>query len=117
MPVTIIGLAIGKGLQGLNPMRMVRSIAATAAHYVFLYCIVLVYAGLVGIALTQMLAYTGQSIADVYRKGIEQTAGSMAMGVVFWGLLMAGSFYGQYVLGRILGLFAREYQFKLAYTS
>lgn len=117
MPMTLIGLAIGKGLQGLNPMRMLRSIAGTAANYVFLYCIVLVYAGLVGIALTQMLAYTGQSIADVYRKGIEQTAGSMAMGVVFWGLLMAGSFYGQYVLGRILGLFAREYQFKLAYTS
>ncbi len=117
MPITIIGLATGKGLQGLNPMRMVRSIAGTAPHYVFLYCIVLVYAGLVGIALTQTLAYTGQSIADVYRKGIEQSAGSMAIGVVFWGLLMAGGFYGQYVLGRILGLFARQYQYKLAYTS
>jgi DNA-directed RNA polymerase subunit RPC12/RpoP len=117
MPITIIGLAVGKGLQGLNPVRMVRSIASTAPNYAFLYCIMLVYAGLVGIALTQTLAYTGQSIADVYRKGIEQSAGSMAIGVVFWGLLMAGGFYGQYVLGRILGLFAREYQFKLAYTS
>jgi hypothetical protein len=30
---------------------------------------------------------------------------------------MAGSFYGQYVLGRILGLFAREFQYSLSYAS
>lgn len=117
MPITIIGLAIGRGLQGFNPMRAVRSIAATGFHYFFLYCIVLIYAGLVGVALTQTLAYTGQSIADVYRKGIEQSAGNMAIGVVFWGLLMMGGFYGQYVLGRILGLFAREFKWKMAYSS
>jgi hypothetical protein len=117
MPITIIGLASGQGLQGLNPMRAVRSIAASGFHYFFLYCIVLVYAGLAGVALAQTLAYTGQSIADVYRKGIEQSAGSMAIGVVFWGLLMMGGFYGQYVLGRILGLFAREFKYKMAYSS
>ena len=41
----------------------------------------------------------------------------MAIGVVFWGLLLAGGFYGQYALGRILGLFARDFHYKLAYTS
>jgi hypothetical protein len=117
MPITIIGLATGRGLQGLNPMRMLRSIGGTITHYIFLYCIVLVYAGLMGIAFTQTLEYTGQSIVDVYRKGIEQGAGSMAIGVVFWGLLLAGSFYGQYALGRILGLFAREFHYKMSYAS
>lgn len=117
MPMTIIGLAIGRGLQGLNPMRAARSIASTAAHYLFLFCIVLVYAGLIGIAVVQMLDFTSQSIVDVYKKGIEQSVGSMALGVLFWGLLLAGSFYGQYVIGRILGLFAREFKYKLAYQS
>jgi hypothetical protein len=117
MPITIIGLATGAGLQGLNPMRMCRSIAGTVAHYVFLYCIMLVYAGLMGVAVVKAIEVTGQTIADVYRKGIEQSVGSMALGVVFWGLLMMGAFYGQYVLGRILGLFAREFKYKMAYTS
>ncbi len=117
MPITIIGLAVGRGLQGLNPMRAARSIASTAVHYIFLFCIVLVYAGLIGIAVVQMLDFTSQSIADVYQKGIEQSVGSMALGVVFWGLLLAGSFYGQYVIGRILGLFSREFKYKLAYQS
>jgi predicted RNA-binding Zn-ribbon protein involved in translation (DUF1610 family) len=117
MPITIIGLASGTGLQGLNPMRMCRSIAGTVGHYIFLYCIMLVYAGLMGVAVVKAIEVTGQTIADVYVKGIEQSVGSMALGVVFWGLLMMGGFYGQYVLGRILGLFAREFKYKMAYTS
>ena len=117
MPMTIIGLATGTGLQGLNPFRIVRSIASTALHYGFLYCIVLIYAGLIGISVVTMIGYTGEAIVSVYRQGFNQGAGQMALGVVFWGLLLAGGFYGQYVLGRILGLFAREFQYKLAFTS
>lgn len=117
MPISIIGLATGKGLQGLNFFRMFRSIGGTFANYIFLYCIVLVYAGLMGLAVVVMLDYTGTSIVSVYKQGIEQSAGKMALGVVFWGLLLAGGFYGQYVLGRILGLFARDFKYKMAYTS
>lgn len=117
MPMTIIGLATGSGLQGLNPLRVVRSIAGTVTHYGFLYCIMLVYAGLIGIAVFTMIGFTGQAIVNVYKQGFDQGAGQMAMGVVFWGLLLAGGFFGQYVLGRILGLFAREFQYKMAFTS
>lgn len=117
IPMTIIGLAVGQGLQGLNPLRMVRSIASVSFHYMFLYCIVLVYTGLIAVAGLTMVGYTGEAIVSVYKNGLEQGAGEMALGVVYWGVLMAAGFYAQYVLGRILGLFAREFKYQMAYTS
>lgn len=117
IPMTIIGLAAGNGLQGLNPLRIVRSIASTGLHYGFLYAIMLIYVGLMSIAVLTMIGYTGETIVKVYKLGMDQGAGPMAMGVVFWGLLLAGGFFGQYVLGRILGLFAREFQMRLSFRS
>lgn len=117
IPMTIIGLATGAGLQGLNPFRIVRSIAAVAMHYAFLFCIMLVYTGLIGVAVFTMIGYTGDAIVKVYKLGFNQGAGPMAVGVLFWGLILMAGFYGQYVLGRIMGLFAREFQLRLAFTS
>ncbi len=86
MPMTIIGLATGAGLQGLNPFRIVRSIAAVVAHYFFLYCIMLVYAGLIGVATVTMIEYTGDAIVKVYKLRSGPGSGSDGDG----GILLGG---------------------------
>jgi len=117
VPMTIIGMGMGRGLQGLNPIRTVQSILGTISHYIFLYCIVLVYASLYGVAVAVMLDYSGKSIMDLVQHGIEQGVPRVVLGVVAWGLLVGVGFYGQIVLGRILGLFARTFERHLAFES
>jgi len=117
VPMSIIGMATARGFQGLNPFRVVRSIINTLGHYIFLYCIVLVYAGLYGVAVAAMLDYSGQTVVELIQSGLDQGLPKVALGVAVWALLIGAGFYGQYVLGRLLGLFARTFGHRLAFES
>ena len=56
-------------------------------------------------------------ISELIQSGLDQGLPKVALGVAVWALLIGAGFYGQYVLGRLLGLFARTFGHRLAFES
>ena len=113
IPMNLIGLASGRSIDGLNPVRVVRSIAAVPAHYTFLFLIVVLYAGLYTGVMLAVMSWAGTAILDAARHGIQKGLVSMCMGLAAWAVVIGAGFFATYSLGRILGLFARTYKEKL----
>jgi hypothetical protein len=113
VPMNMIGLASSTALDGLNPMRVGRSIGRLFGHYLFLFLIVLIYLGLnVGIMFAVM-SWAGPVIQDAARRGMEAGIGKVLGGIGAWGVVIGAAFYFAYCIGRVLGLFCRTYRDKI----
>jgi hypothetical protein len=113
IPMNLIGLASGHSIDGLNLIRVVRSIAAVPAHYTFLFLIVALYVGLYTGVMAAVMSWAGNAILNAARHGIQKGFVAMCMGLAAWAVVIGAGFFATYSLGRILGLFARTYKEKL----
>ncbi len=113
VPMQLIGLASGRSLDGLNPVRVFRSIVAVAGHYCFLFLIVLMYLGILLGVTVGVMDWAGGAIVKAARTGIQQGLAPMGMGLLAWAAVIGLGFFISYSLGRVLGLFARTFKDKL----
>ena len=113
IPMNLIGLASGRSIDGLNPVRVIRSIAAVPAHYVFLFLICLLYLGMYTGVMVGVISWAGGAILDAARYGISKGLTATGMGLAAWAVMIGLGFFVSYSLGRIVGLFARTYKDKL----
>jgi hypothetical protein len=110
VPMNMIGLSSSHALDGLNPVRTFRSIGRVGGHYFFLFLIMLLYLGMYigGVAL--VMKWAGPAIMDAANKGMEVGFFKMLGGPIAWCVLIGLGFYFSYMIGRVLGLFARSYK-------
>jgi hypothetical protein len=118
IPMNLMGMALGTVPQAINPVRVLRSVAQTHAHYVFLVMVVSVYGVFFGGAFWTIvhdwfLPRIGGLAAGARTGDLVQ----VAMALATWGLVMAFYFYGTYVLARLHGLFTRSFRRELAFGT
>ncbi len=113
VPMNIIGLSSGRLREGFNPYRILRSIAQTGTHYIFLFLIVciylMVYLGILGWAIGWASDKVLYAIESYAKEGPQEFA-AVVLGLVAWAVLIAVGFYFAYVMGRVLGLFTKSYK-------
>jgi hypothetical protein len=110
VPMNIIGLSSGHAMDGLNPVRVFRSIGRLLGHYIFLFLIVLLYLGMYIGLMVAVLSWAAPIIMASATKGLGAGFVHMLMGVAAWAVVMGLGFYFAYSVGRILGLFSRTYR-------
>jgi predicted Zn finger-like uncharacterized protein len=113
VPMNLIGLASGRSIDGLNPVRVLRSIAGVGGHYAFLFLIAVFYLGVYMGIVSGVMGWAGGAILNAVRYGIQHGIQTLAMGLLAWAVVIGLGFFISYSLGRILGLFARTYKDKL----
>jgi len=110
VPMSIIGLASSNALDGLNPIRVTKSILATHGNYVFLFLVNLLYFGFyIGIMIA-VLSVAGSAILNTAKEGLGAGVLPMLGGLLAWAVVLGLGFYFAYSIGRILGLFTRTYR-------
>ncbi len=115
IPMNLIGLASGSMSNGLNPVAVVTSIAHTIGHYIFLYLLVLLYSGIyIGLMLAA-LSWALPKMMEASQKGADAGMLNLLGAVLAWSVLVGLGFYFAYLLGRVLGLFARTFKKKLTF--
>ncbi len=115
VPMNVIGLASSNTWDGFNPYKIGKSVAQTVGHYMFLFLIVCLFLMLYTGLMTLVMSWAGKAIFNAMEHGIEQGLVPVLIGLGAWSVLIGAGFYFAYVLGRILGLFARSYREKLAF--
>lgn len=110
VPMNMIGLSSSHALDGLNPVRVFRSIGRLAGHYIFLFLIVLLYLGMYIGGTALLMQWAGPAIMDAANKGLDIGFVKMLGGPLAWSVLIGLGFYFAYSIGRILGLFCRSYR-------
>lgn len=115
IPMNMIGLASGSMANGLNPAGVVVSIGKLIGHYIFLYLIVILYLGLYAGLMIGAMQWAMPQMMEAARQGIQAGLLKLVLSVVAWSALIGLGFYFAYMVGRILGLFARTYQKRLAF--
>lgn len=115
VPMSLVGMASGGVMEGMNPVKVIMSIARTAGHYTFLFCLDCLYIALYAAAMSALIQWTGRIIVDLVRKGGDPSIASLSVGLLLWGFLIGVGLYFAYVMGRLHGLFARAFRDKLAF--
>jgi len=110
IPMNVVGLSGSHALDGLNLVRVGRSIGRVIGHYVFLFLIVLIYLGIYIGVMYAVMNWAGPAIMQAVREGIKVGYLNVLGGVGAWSVVMGAGFYFAYSIGRILGLFARSYK-------
>ncbi len=110
IPMNLIGLALGEIGQALNPVNVLKSIGKTHVHYLFLVIMLCVYGTICGAAFFGILTWFLPKVDAMAQGAGSGELGSVALGLLAWGLVMGFTFYSMYALGRIHGLFARTYR-------
>lgn len=110
IPMNLIGLALGEIGQALNPVNVLKSIGKTHIHYVFLVLMLCVYGTICAAAFFGILQWFLPKVDAMAVGAGEGQLGSVALGLLAWGLVMGFVFYSMYALGRLHGLFARTYR-------
>ena len=110
VPMNMIGLASSHAMDGLNPVRVARSIGRLFGHYLFLFLIVLIYLGLNFGVMFAIMSWAGPAIQDAAQKGMEAGLVRVLGGIGAWGVVVGAGFYFAYCIGRVLGLFCRTYR-------
>jgi len=117
LPMNLVGLATGSILGALNPVRIVRSIIATHAHYLFLFLLFVTFVFMFGaLALVVISLFT----PALRQMQVAVEAGNIVqvgIGLLFWGAVVGVEFYIAFMFGRILGLFARAFSRQLAFLD
>jgi len=117
LPMNLMGLASSNAVNGLHPARVGKSLWNTLGHYFFLYLIFLLYVGFYLAAMVGVLRVAGPGILRAAREGIGAGVAGMMGGLGAWsGVIGLGIYFG-YVVGRILGLFARSYRDRLDFAE
>ena len=113
-----MGISLGNIGQALNPVNVVKSVARTHVHYVFLVLILLVYGGMFSYAFAAILFEWFIPQIDLMVVGsIQGNLMNVAMPMLAWGTVMAFFFYGTYVLAQLHGLFARSFRKDLLFGT
>jgi len=110
VPMNMIGLSSSHPLDGLNPIRIGKSILGTHGHYVFLFLITLLYLGIYVGIMAAVLTWAGPAIMSAATEGLGVGLLSMLGGLAGWAVVIGAGFYFTYSIGRILGLFCRTYR-------
>ncbi len=113
VPMNLVGLASGHPFDGLNPVRVVRSVAAVPGPYTFLFLVVVMYLGIYLGIMVAVMGWAGNAILTAARTGVQHGLQTMGMGLLAWAVVIGLGFFISYSLGRILGLFARTYRDRL----
>jgi len=113
VPMNLIGLSSSHALDGLNPIRVFKSIVGTHGNYVFLFLITLLYFGIYAGVMTAVMNWAGPKIMGAATQGLGVGVMNMLMGLVAWVVMLGCGFYFACSMGRILGLFCRSYREKL----
>ncbi len=114
-PMNLIALACGKLTQALNPVRIMRSIYGTHVHYVFLFILfVVLVVAFIGLA-NVVLEWFGGEMRNMQTAASAGNLFDVAAGLISWAVVMGAGFYCVYLIGRVLGLFARTFFKDLAF--
>jgi hypothetical protein len=117
VPMAIVGLSLMPGLNGLSPGRIVRSIAGSFIHYLFLFVVVcvmfVVYLGIT----SSVVAWASETVIKVLRHGVEEGFQTLLLGLLAWTVLVGTGFYCAMMMGRLHGLFARTFRSRLAFDA
>jgi hypothetical protein len=115
VPMNMIGLSSSHAMDGLNPMKVFRSMGRTLGHYIFLFLIVLLYLGIYIGGIAAVMSWAGPAIVEAAQKGLDAGLLRMLGGPAAWSVLIGLGFYFAYSIGRILGLFCRTYRESLEF--
>lgn len=110
VPMNMIGLASSHALDGLNVIRVFRSIGRVIGHYIFLFLIVLLYLGMYVGGIVAVMKWAGPAIMTAAQKGMDVGLIKMLGGPAAWSVLIGLGFYFAYMIGRVLGLFCRSFK-------
>ncbi|MDM8006220.1 MAG: hypothetical protein QUV05_08755 [Phycisphaerae bacterium] len=110
IPMNIIGLASTEPLDGVNPAKVGLSILRVLGHYIFMFLIVLIYLGFYVGVLYAIMSWVGPAMKQAAAQGIAVGYKNLLGGIAGWSVLIGMGFYFAYMIGRILGLFARTYR-------
>jgi len=118
IPMNLLGISLGNIGQALNPANVVKSVARTHVHYVFLVLILLVYGGIFSYAFAAiLLEWFIPQIDRMVTGSVQGNLVNVAMPMLAWGVVMAFFFYGTYVLAQLHGLFARSFRKDLLFGT
>lgn len=115
VPMNIIGLASTEMVDGLNPGKVAVSIGRVLGHYIFMFLIILIYLGFYVGVMYAVMSWAGPAIREAAEKGIAVGYKNVIGGIVGWSVLIGMGFYFAYMVGRILGLFARTYKERMEF--
>lgn len=110
VPMNMIGLASSHAMDGLNPIRVARSIGRLFGHYLFLFLVVLIYLGLNFGVMFAIMSWAGPAIQLAAQEGMDAGLVKVLGGIGAWGVVVGAGFYFAYCIGRVLGLFCRTYR-------
>jgi len=110
IPMNLMGLALGEIGQALNPVNVLKSIGKTHIHYLFLVIMLCVYGTICAAAFFGILQWFLPKVDKMAQGAGAGELGSVAVGLLAWGMVMGFVFYSMYALGRLHGLFARTYR-------
>lgn len=118
VPMNVIGLASGRLVEGFNPYRIIRSIAETGIHYMFLFLVVIITLILYVAVMSSVVGWSSDRVLTAIRtyEDGQHSFMDVVIGLVAWSILIAVGFYFAYVMGRLLGLFARSFRKQLAFN-
>lgn len=116
-PMNLIGLALGDVAAALNPVRVIKSIASTHLHYLFLFLLFATFSIMFGglaLAVISLFAPALRKLQTAVEAG---NVFEVGVGLLLWGVVVGIGFYVAYVFGRILGLFARAFRSQMAFDD
>lgn len=118
IPMHLLGVGLGNIGQALNPANVIKSVAATHVHYVFLVLILSVYGGLFTYAFSAILFdWFIPQIDGMFSGSSEGNIIDVALPLLAWSGVMTSFFYGAYVLARLHGLFVRSFRKNLYFGT
>lgn len=118
VPMNLLGFGLGTVVQAINPVRVFKSIGRTHVHYIFLVILLSVYgimfaAAFLTIVFEWFIPQVGSMVAGAKEGNILQ----VALALVAWGVVMAFYYYGNYVIARLHGVFARSFRRNLEFGT
>ncbi|MHC4445393.1 MAG: hypothetical protein ACYTF1_13225 [Planctomycetota bacterium] len=113
VPMNIIGLSSSHALDGLNPARVGVSIGRLIGHYIFLFLIMIIFLGMSVGVMIALMSWAQPLIMHAAEQGIKEGFWKMIGGLGAWSIVIGAGFYFAYAIGRILGLFARDFRKEL----
>lgn len=109
LPMLVIGVASSKPSDGLNPQRVFMSIGRTLGHYLFLDLLLVLYG-----AMAAAMIFLVSSLGDQFKTVLSNPNFAVLLAsFIGWAALLSAGLYCSYMLGRLIGLFARTFKEKL----
>jgi hypothetical protein len=118
IPMNLVGMSIGSVFQAVSPARVLKSIAGTIAHYLFMVVLLSTFAIMFGSAFWALIHdWFVPQVEKMSSGSIEGNIVPVALGLLAWAGVMLLYFYGAYVLARLHGVFAKTFRKKLEFGT